>query len=376
MTKSPTVVLLGAGHAHLHVLAHAQKFTAIGAQLLLVAPSQFWYSGVAAQMLSGQSAQHCQPLDVPRLAAASGVATITGSAASIHPLKDQLTLCDGSIVPFDLLSINVGSQVHTDLGLGPSQDVWRIKPIAQLDALRLRLTVDFLARIFPDTVIAGGGASGIELAANLAAWGRALKLPIRLTLLARGPTLLPHAPPAARQAVAEYLQSCGVTLRYHAAVQRKLDDQVITQTGECIRAKVLILATGLMANPIVHTAGVPWHPTGGIHVNAQLQVPDRPTLFAVGDCAHFLPHPLPKVGVFGVTAGPVLVRNLLAAFKGEPLTAFKPQKNYLSILNLGPKLGLALRGDLWWLGQSSLWLKQHLDQRFLHLHRKRYAHSG
>ncbi|QTF91052.1 MAG: hypothetical protein J5F18_11225, partial [Halomonas sp. BM-2019] len=48
----PRLLLVGAGHAHLHLLRHAAAFE--GAEVMLVDPGGFWYSGRAAGMLSGR----------------------------------------------------------------------------------------------------------------------------------------------------------------------------------------------------------------------------------------------------------------------------------------------------------------------------------
>ncbi len=48
-----TVFLVGAGHVHLHVAARAEEFVERGARVILIDPSEFWYSGLATGMLGG-----------------------------------------------------------------------------------------------------------------------------------------------------------------------------------------------------------------------------------------------------------------------------------------------------------------------------------
>ncbi len=85
----------------------------------------------------------------------------------------------------------------------------------------------------------------------------------------------------------------------------------------------------------------------GVPVRATLQHVDRDEAYAVGDCARFLPGPLPRIGVHGVRQGPVLKRILLARLRGECLPVYQPQRRALSILDLGDGVGLAVRGR-WW----------------------------
>jgi len=49
-----TVILVGAGHAHLHVVAHAEALIQCGARVVLIDPGVFWYSGLATGMLGGR----------------------------------------------------------------------------------------------------------------------------------------------------------------------------------------------------------------------------------------------------------------------------------------------------------------------------------
>ncbi len=76
-------------------------------------------------------------------------------------------------------------------------------------------------------------------------------------------------------------------------------------------------------------------------------------------------HPRPAAGVFGVRAAPVLLDNLAALGLDRPLRPYKPQKRWLSIMDLGDGRGLATRGGLWSLGRIALWLKRRLDHDFI-----------
>ena len=65
---------------------------------------------------------------------------------------------------------------------------------------------------------------------------------------------------------------------------------------------------------------------------------------------------------------PVLFHNLLA-FLGRhrraSLRAFKPQRSFLLVLNLGDGTGLAIWRRFSWHGRAAFWLKDFLDRRFL-----------
>ena len=97
-----------------------------------------------------------------------------------------------------------------------------------------------------------------------------------------------------------------------------------------------------------------------------LAVPGCEGLFAAGDCASLDAHPwVPKAGVYAVREGPVLAANLRAALEGRPLRRYRPQRDFLTLLNLGE--GRALGGK-WGLAASgrAVWrLKDRIDRRFV-----------
>jgi len=89
-------------------------------------------------------------------------------------------------------------------------------------------------------------------------------------------------------------------------------------------------------------------------------------VFAVGDCGTLRDYPsLAKSGVYAVREAPILWANLRAAARGAPLTAFRPQRDFLSILNTcdGRAL-LRYKGLVTW----SRWawrLKDRIDRGFM-----------
>ena len=87
----------------------------------------------------------------------------------------------------------------------------------------------------------------------------------------------------------------------------------------------------------------------------------------MGDCAAWTAGPgLAKAGVYAVRQGPVLAHNLMARIRGERLRAYRPQRDFLSLLNLGD--GARDRhqvGRLGRRGRPVFSLKDWIDRRFV-----------
>jgi NADH dehydrogenase FAD-containing subunit len=363
------IVLVGAGHAHLEVARQAPRFQAIGAELILVDPGTFWYSGMATGMLAGMYEPSRDRLDARALIEARGGQFVAARAVAVDRRERTVHLDDGETLAYDLLSFNVGSEVRTDLSDEPG--VWPVKPIADLCRLRRRIE-----RWPPDRplrlVVAGGGPTGSEIAACLRASCQRNSLDARIALVSAGESLLEGFAPGAGRRLARELERRGIELHLGERVTGHDGARLTTARGTTLAFDELVLATGLQANALVTQLGLPSDRGRGLRVNHCLQSVADARIFAAGDCADIEGEDLPRLGVFGVMAAPVLVDNLLAAACQRPLVAYDPQSRYLAILNMGDGHGLALRGRLWWFGKSAMWLKHWIDTRFLDRYRQCY----
>ncbi len=364
-TTQSHVVLVGGGHAHLQVIAAAAALQARGARVSVIAPRTFWYSGLATAVLGGSHQPADDQIDIADLAARHGVAWVDERVIAVDAAGHRLQLGDGRWLDFDLVSFNVGSEVALPAGLAPAPDCWPVKPISNMAALREWLEAG-PGRERKRVVVAGGGPTGCEVTANLAALAERVGLDLELALVHQGARLLPSAPAGAGRRLERNLQRRGVAVHHGNGLTADADGRPGV-AGSALAADSWVFATGLKAAPLAQTLAA--DDSDGIPVTGALHHPAHPDLFAAGDCAHFLPRSLPKVGVFGVRQGPVLIDNLLARLEDRPLRTFRPQARYLTILNLGDGTGLALRGSLWWHGRLALRLKHRLDRGFLQNHR-------
>ncbi|MGD9925116.1 MAG: hypothetical protein AB7V13_27270, partial [Pseudorhodoplanes sp.] len=131
------VVLVGAGHAHLHLLKNVGSLIRLGAEVTTVAPDDFWYSGMATAMLAGLVSPPEDHIDVARLLAGTGAALCRGTMIGLDKDARDVLLDDGRRLAFDLLSLNLGSRPPPLPAQG--EIVYSVKPVRSL--------VDLLRRI-------------------------------------------------------------------------------------------------------------------------------------------------------------------------------------------------------------------------------------
>lgn len=355
------LALVGAGHAHLSVIAAAERLRKAGLDPVLVAPATFYYSGLAGAVLSGAMAPQEARVDVAALARTSGVEHRIAVVTAMDRATRTLMLADGSIQPFDLVSLNIGSVVDDLPGTHPA--VWPVKPLSNLFELRRTLEVELAAGQAPALVVAGDGPTAFEIAASLIGLHERLGRTPDVTLV--GPDAdAGWAPSGAARRLVASLDRRGLR-RVRGSVVNHAGGEVWLEMDQVFPCDHLISATGLRAPALTTRLELPLDPLGRLRVAPTLQSINDPALFAAGDCAAIEGHPRPFAGVFGVRAAAVLIDNLCATTTGAPLRAYRPQEQWLSILDLADGTALAMRGRLWWAGRLALWLKRRLDRGFV-----------
>jgi NADH dehydrogenase FAD-containing subunit len=362
-----TVALVGAGHAHLHIIANAHVLHSLGARLLVINPGDFWYSGLATGMLGGMYSPEEDRIDVSGLVARCDGRFLRDRVVGLDPPGRRLTLASGQEVRYDVASLNIGSEPDPGALRMEPGSAWTVKPISRLAHLR-RHCEERLGQGGLRAVVIGGGPTGCEVAANLWALGRRHRGTTEVTLLSGSHRLLPDRPRGASRAVANALRKRGVRIVLGSTVVRVEPRAVHCSDGTAHRTETVVLATGLRAPSALRHLGLACSPAG-LRVDRTLRAVQDPHIFGAGDCIDFDGRDLPKLGVFGVRQAPVLLRNLAAALTGGRMSVYRPQRRRLMILNLGEGDALATRGRLWWRGRLAMRLKEHLDLRFLDRYR-------
>lgn len=357
------LVFVGAGHAHLYSLGNATALAAAGAQLTLIAPGRFWYSGMGPGMLGGRYDRTEATVDVAKLIERAGGKFQSGRVARIDAHERVLELADGAHVPYDLLSLNAGSEISSE-GIAGAEHAVTVKPIKNLWELRERLQARSSSEPFAATIV-GSGAAGCEIAANLHHALATLGQPARIRIVSSEPQLWNQAAPKAGECLQRYFRAIGVEVIAPARATQIMESEVRLQDGRNFESELTILATGVRAPDFLRASELPCAKDGSMCVNQFLQCVAHPEVFGGGDGVWFGEEGLPRVGVYAVRQGPVLHHNLLARLRGETLRKFEPQKRFLLILNLADGTGLFARGGMVFRSRLAFRLKDWLDRRFI-----------
>jgi NADH dehydrogenase FAD-containing subunit len=355
------IVFVGAGHAHSHALTHIKAFLDSNHRVTVIGPGRFYYSGMAPGWLGGQYAEEECSVDVERMLSVSGAEFIRGRVVRVDAPGKSVELEDGSRVDYDLLSLNLGSAVDVP-ALNGEGETLTVKPIRQMRAIREHvLSIDHAPL---HLVVAGGGAAGCEMAANLRRLTDERGLRAHITLLSGGHPVLARHGWLAGHLFCGWCRRHAVNVVQARAVSREASG-VRLDDGRVLPCDLLVAATGVRPPSMAADSGLPVSDDGSLVVNDRLQCPKYPSIFGGGDCIAFQGRALPSVGVHAVREGRVLHRNLLAAAAGEPLKPYRPRKHFMLILNLGGESGLLVWGGLAFRARWVLRWKERIDRGFI-----------
>lgn len=359
------VLFLGAGHAHHHALAHISDYLAAGCEVTLVADGPFWYSGMATGMLGGVYRPQELQINVADLVERGGGRHIDARVALVLAQQRRVRLENGEVLSYDLLSVALGSVVESPLPAADPTMVYLVKPLARLWQLRQKLERSVMSapRVPLRVVVIGGGHSACEVAANAHTLIAGLGGYPRVTVIA-GDAFLAQSTRRARLQVTSTFARRGITIVTGRALRIGINN-VEVAGGAPIPSDVAVITTGLSASPVLSSSGLACDEGGALTVDQFLRSPTDPRVFGGGDVITFNGSALPRLGVFAVRQGPVLHHNLLATVRGLTLRPFCPQRRWLSIMNLGERMGVATWGPLTWSGRLAWRLKDHIDRRFI-----------
>jgi selenide,water dikinase len=358
------LVLVGGGHTHVQVLRRWGMAPLAGVRLTVVVDQpEAVYSGMVPGFVAGDYAVHELAIDVVPLARRARARVVISRAVSIDAAAHRIELEGRPPLAYDVASLDVGATVRgLDLP-GVRAHALATRPIAQLVAELDARIVALPAR--PRIVIVGGGAAGVELAFTLDARLRATGRAPEALLVTEGAELLEDYGRRVRRLAREGLGARGIAVRTGVRVGAVRADG-IDLAGDPIAADLVVWATGAAPLPFPCGPGLPLDAEGFVRVEPTLEVVGARDLFAAGDCASlpFAPW-VRKAGVYAVREGPVLDANLRARLRGGRPRAYRPQRDFLTLINLGGGEAIAAKWGLALRGRQAFRLKDWIDRRFV-----------
>jgi selenide,water dikinase len=361
------LVLVGGGHAHLHVLREWARRPMADVDLVLVSPgAQQWYSGMVPGYLEGRYDADELRIDLAALARCAGARLVMAAAESVSA-ADRVVVAGGERIPFDICSIDVGSAMAGAEIPGVPEHAVTLRPMER--AVQLRNRIDsLLARGGPplSVAIVGAGAGGVEIAFALDARMKRSDRGGHVAIVDGAGEVLPGEPPRLRRRMMALLRERGIGLVLGRPVTRVEADGLVLASGASVPASLIVWATGAAPPALFASSDLPRDDAGYLVVDRKLRALGGLPVWGAGDCVTIAKRPrLARSGVQAVRQGPVLLHNLRAALGSGRARRFHPRNVALALLSTSDGRALARRGRFQGHGRWAWWLKERIDRRFV-----------
>ena len=292
----------------------------------------------------------------------------------IGPLSDEdgAALLPARELQYDTLVIAIGSTTHFFDVPGAEEHAIALDTPEQAERFRRRMISQCIraqyrrasgaaggpldvpaggAREDPKVSVAivGGGATGVELSAELrntaqvlAAYGLHDVDPaydISITLVEAGPRLLPALPERLSAETSKLLTKLGVTVMTGARVESIESGGLRLPDGVLLAADLIVWAAGIKAPAILaQLDGLATNRLGQLLVRESLQTEADDAVFALGDCASCpwsgTAKTVPPRAQAAHQQANFLFEALLRQMDGQPLQAFR-YRDFGSLVSLG-----------------------------------------
>lgn len=279
---------------------------------------------------------------------------------TIAPILDE----DGSeliarqTIRYDYLVLAIGSVTNSYNVPGADKHCLFLDSRAEADRFRLKLlnhclrvsrqmSADPASDAHVRVAIVGGGATGVELAAelyNAAASLRHYGLEVfdegrlEITLIEAGARILPALPEKLADAAREELEALGVRVSTGAHVTEVKADGLVTAEGGFMAADLRVWAAGVKgADFLKDLGGLETNARNQLMVNETLQTTRDHRVFALGDCCACpqpgTEAPVPPRAQAAHQMAEIVFANLKHIVAGETLTHFS-YRDYGSLVSL------------------------------------------
>lgn len=224
----------------------------------------------------------------------------------LAPIEDEdgHIMIPGRELPYDKLVIAIGSMTNSFGVEGVKEHCLFLDSRNQADRFQHIFLSNFIkaqTQAQPPeegqmrVAIIGGGATGVELAAELhhvsrrlVAYGFDRIVPerdLKLVLIEAADRLVPAVSERISGVTERELRRIGVDVHTGTLVTRITREGVETKDGLCIPARFKVWTAGIKAPPFLSTLGLTTNRINQIVVRPTLQTQDDDTIFAIGDCA-------------------------------------------------------------------------------------------
>jgi NADH:ubiquinone reductase (H+-translocating) len=314
--KKKKIVVIGAGAAGLELVAHLKRHQsnepAFELTLVDMKLKHIW-KPLFHEVAAGNISPYEDEVDYLAYAHQQGLKFQVGALKAIDRKQQRITLAayqddqgheliTQRQLDYDILILALGSLTNDFKTPGVSENCFVLDNLYQAEYFNKTLKNHLLQTIYAQEkksftlAIIGGGATGVELAAEIhtllnkmipysfESSGQAYHY--KIILIEAAGKILSNLPDRIIHKVVGYLKKLKVEIFTNKKVIQIKPGQIVTGDGDPIQADMIVWAAGVKADPLLTTLdGLATNKINQLLVNQQMQTTLDENIFALGDCA-------------------------------------------------------------------------------------------
>lgn len=359
--KTTHVVVIGGGYGGIRAVEHLSKHTNITVTLIDQNAYHYMQAEVYDFIANKVDMSHVM-IDLPSLCKSFRMVEFLCDEVSGVDAAGQSVSTPTQTIPYDYLIIATGSRTYfPDFIPGLRDYAHGVKSISAALDFKQQFERALLNRIRAQThacdvepfniIIGGAGLSGVEIAAEMAAYANRFYQNgnfgcrgIDVYLIDAYETILFGMDPFLIESAHERLINLGVHVWHNNRISEVREKEILLDNGKHLSFEFMIFTGGIAASTLTQYLGFETNTKGHLIVDEMLNIPAHEDIYAVGDIAQALTKEgkfIPPTAQLAERSAEHAVENILRSLNNKSKRPFH-FKNQGVMIALGGEYGAGL----------------------------------
>ncbi|MDD5052668.1 MAG: FAD-dependent oxidoreductase [Sulfuricurvum sp.] len=359
--KSTHIVVIGGGYGGIRAIEHLAHNSHIRITLIDKNPYHYMQAEVYDFIANKVDMSHIM-IDLPSLCKSFGLVDFVCDEITSINTNNSTVHTQTQSFHYNQLIIATGSRTYfPDFIKGLREHTHGVKSIPSALDFKQQFERSLLNRIEAQTqgcevkpfniIIGGAGLSGVEIAAEMAAYANRFYQNgnfgcrgIDVYLIDAYETILFGMDPFLIESAYERLIKLGVHVWHNNRISEVREHEILLDNGRTLDFEFMIFTGGIAASTLTQYLGFETNPKGHLIVNENLNIPMHENIYAIGDITQAITEDgkfIPPTAQLAERGGEHVARTILRSLKGKSKQPFR-FKNQGVMIALGGEYGAGM----------------------------------